>query len=274
MSQITETVLRSSASTTPRKLSSAFKEFCSTVLQMHTIANKLGSTFRVFSDTGDIKLLKLGESEFASIVNRLKIYKDIFTMASEQKEIFNTVQEKQLLWFALRSLRLAPPAEFFNILQNDHIVEVYMGTRQVYRTFNYYSLCSYSLDELETTPWDDLFYRKDPTMVDKIFGDVKVALEENRIVYSEIPPHEVYERASALMHEFLYKLEFVAPLKDLDNNAKDCWIAVLSAKLVNAPSEEDRRKRQEEYEAKKFAEMTFIEGNVRPLFVNEQNSVE
>lgn len=266
MSQVTESILKNS-STTPRDLSSTFKEFCSHVLHMHTLAKKLGSDFRVFSDAGDIKLLKLEESEFQSITKRLKIYKDVFQMASEQKEIFNDIQEKQLLWFALRSLRLAPPAEFFNILKDNHIVEVYMGTRQVYRTFNYYSLCSYSLDELETTPWDKLFARKDPTVVEKIFGDVAVSLAERRIVHSEIPPHSVIETASALKNEFMYKLEFVAPLTDLDQNAQDCFVAVLSAEIVNTPDEAERSRRQEEYESKRFTEEKFLTSNVRPLFV-------
>ena len=266
MSQGTESILKNLIPAT-RELSSTFKDFCSTVLKMHSLAAKLGSDFRVFSDTGDIKLLKLEESEFASITKRLKIYKDVFQMASEQKELFNDVQEKQLLWFALRSLRLAPPAEFFNILQNNHIVEVYMGTRQVYRTFNYYSLCSYSLDELETTPWDKLFARKDPTVVEKIFGDVAVSLAERRIVYSEIPPHAVVETASALKNEFMYKLEFVAPLTDLDHNAQDCFVAVLSAELVNTPDEAERRRRQDDYESKRFTEEKFLTNNIRPLFV-------
>ena len=253
-------------STNPETRDLTFKEFCATTLQMHKLAANLNSTFRVFSDLNNIKLLNLSHSEFESISNRLKIYREVFEMASAQKELFNTVQEKQLLWFALRSLRLAPPAEFFNILQNDHIVEVYMGARQVYRTFNYYSLCSYSLDELETTPWDQLFARKDPTVVEKIFGDVAVALQERRIVHSEIPPHSVVETASALKNEFMYKLEFVAPLTDLDNDAKDCFVAVLSAQLVNAPDEKERAKRQEEYETKRFKEQAFLADNVRPLF--------
>lgn len=241
-----------------KDLTNTFEEFCATTLQMHTIAEKLGSAVRVFSDLENIKLSNLPESEFQSISNRLRIYRDVFQMASEQKEIFNAVQEKQLLWFALRSLRLAPPSEFFNILKNDHIVEVYMGNRQVYRTFNYYSLCSYSLDELETTPWDQLFARKDPSVVEKIFADVALALKEHRIVHSEIPPHSVVEIASALQNEFMYKLEFIVPLTDLDNDAQDCFAAVLSAQLVNTPSEAVRRERQEAYEFKRFAERQFL----------------
>lgn len=266
MSQLTESILKNTASPATRDVSTTFKEFCATTLQMQHLAAKLNSVFRVFSDFENIKLLKLADSEFESIANRLKIYRDVFKMASQQKELFNTVQEKQLLWFALRSLRLAPPAEFFNILKNDHIVEVYMGTRQVYRTFNYYSLCSYSLDELETMPWDQLFARKDPTVVEKIFADVAVALKERRIVYSEIPPHSVVETASALQNEFLYKLEFVAPLTDLDHNAQDCFVAVLSAELVNTPPEAVRLQRQEEYENKRFNEEKFLKNNIRPLF--------
>lgn len=266
MSQVMESILKKSTTSATSDISNAFKEFCATVLQMHRLAAQLGSTFRVFSETSDIKLLKLPESEFTSIVSRLKIYKDVFQMASEQKDLLNTVQEKQLLWFALRSLRLAPPAEFFNILQDNHIVEVYMGTRQVYRTFNYYSLCSYSLDELETTPWDQLFARKDPTVLEKLFADVAVALKDRRIVYSETPPHSVVETASALKNEFMYKLEFVAPLTDLDHNAQDCFVAVLSAKLVNTPTEIIRQQRQEDYESKRFKEEQFLQSNVRPLF--------
>lgn len=230
---------------------------------MHTVAAKLNSIFRVFSDFDKIKLLNLPETEFKSISSRLKIYQDVFQMASEQKELFNAVQEKQLLWFAMRSLRLAPPSEFFNILQNNHIVEIYTGTRQVYRTFNYYSLCSYSLDELETTPWDQLFARKDPTVVEKIFADVAVALQERRIVYSDIPPHWVVETASALQNEFMYKLEFVVPLTDLDDNAQDCFAAVLSAELVNTPSEVVQRQRQEAYEMKRLKEQEFLAKNAR-----------
>lgn len=225
---------------------------------MHTIAEKLGSPLRVFSDFENIKLLSLPESEFKSILNRLKIYRDVFQMASEQKELFNAVQEKQLLWFALRSLRLAPPSGFFNAIKDDQLVEVYMGTRQVYRTFNYYSLCSYSLDELETTPWDQLFTREDPRLVEKIFAEVAVALTERHIVYSEIPAHPVAEAASALQNEAMYKLECIVPLTDLDNNAQDCFAAVLSAQLINTPSEAIRRERQEAYELRRFTEKQIL----------------
>lgn len=243
---------------TTNNVENTLADFCATALQMHSIAEKLGTPFRVFSDLDNIKLLKLPDSEFTAIANRLKVYRDVFQMASEQKELFNAVQEKQLLWFALRSLRLAPPCEFFNNLKNDYIVEVYMGTRQVYRTFNYYSLCSYSLDELETTPWDQLFKREDPTIVERILADVATALRERRTVYSNIPQHPVTEASSALLNEVMYKLECIVPLTDLDNDAQDCFAAVLSAQLISTPSEEVRRERQEAYELKRFAERQIL----------------
>lgn len=242
--------------------SMTFKSFCSTALDMHMLAAKLGSNFRVFSDLSETKLLHLPESELTAITKRLKIYKDVFQIASEQKEIFNNIQEKQLLWFALRSLKLVPPSDFFNILQSNHVVEVYMGHRQVYRTFNFYSLCSYSLDELETTHWEQLFIRQDPTIVEKIHAELAVALAERRTVHSQIPCHHVVEANSAFRNEVMYEFAFIAPLTDLNGDAQDCFMAVSSIKLVNTTNEFERRRRQEEYESKRFAELNFLTNNV------------
>lgn len=179
-------------------------------------------------------------------------------MGATQQELFNSTQEKQLLWFALKSLRLAPPAEFFNILQNDHFVEVYMGERQVYRTFNYYSLCSYSLDVLENTPWEQLFTREDPSVVECIIKEIKLALNERQIVHSKVPEHLVIETASPLRNEILYKLKAIVPLNDLTHNAQDCFLTVISAKLVNTPIEVIRQRILEEHELNRLRQKTAL----------------
>ncbi len=81
-----------------------------------------------------------------------------------------------------------------NDMVDHHIVEIHsLSHKQIFRTVNFYSLCSYDLGSLTFIPWDELFYRPEE-IVEKIFSLIDSVLQ-NRVEYmvTNVPKHPVLE---------------------------------------------------------------------------------
>lgn len=69
-----------------------------------------------------------------------------------------------LAWAALKILGLRPPDDAFATILDTHIVEIYnTNFTQVFRSFNFFNFVSYSLDELMTHHFSDLYTRTGST---------------------------------------------------------------------------------------------------------------
>lgn len=182
-------------------------------IQIQTVHQKLDPCF-----------LKLNPSEQDSILSGLRLYQTLLQQVTEE----GYAEEKKLLWYALKKLRLVSTSNMMDLIEDGDLVEVYMGTRQVYRTFNYYNLCSYSLDELASMPWDQLFHRP-PEITAQIFNEIGAALQGRKVMISETPQHVVEELLSPNKYKFKYQLKYIVPLVDLETRREDCVLGVIKA---------------------------------------------
>ncbi|NJL24241.1 MAG: hypothetical protein HC902_03040 [Calothrix sp. SM1_5_4] len=68
----------------------------------------------------------------------------------------------------MRELGLRPTADLFGELDKSDIIEIYSEEHiQLFRTFNMFECISYSLDELFSYEWWDLFQR-DPAITEQL----------------------------------------------------------------------------------------------------------
>lgn len=71
---------------------------------------------------------------------------------------------QSLTWAALKVLGLIPPKDAFSHLEDTHIVEIYSPNfTQIFRSLNFFKFVSYSLDELMTYHFSDLYTRSGTT---------------------------------------------------------------------------------------------------------------
>jgi hypothetical protein len=227
-----------------------YREFLKSCDGMGNLASRLGIQVQPVMNESAPHFLKLPLSDQAAVLERLKIYSSLLELSANEE----LLDEKRLLWFALSRLRLRPPSNLLDLVGENDLVEVYVGARQVYRSFNYYNYCSYSLDELETVPWNLLFAR-DEHYTEQIFAEVKEALDSRKILTSRVPSHEVREIASAFQNKFLYQLKYLIPLKDMENDSQDCMVCILKAEVLESPQQAERSAKLEAYLNRRLKEI-------------------
>lgn len=207
------------------------QEFMDVCEKIKKIATQMNITVHACQGTEPSNFIALSTAEQKGILERLKIYSDLFELCYEEEKEKEVIEEQRLLWFALNRLKLSPSSDLFGKLKENDLFEVYVGEKQVYRSFNYYNYCTYTFDELVAVPWEFLFSR-DESLTKDIFAEVFECLQTNKLCESKTPYHEVSEIKSISRKKFLYKLRFVAPLKSVDGCLKDTFVAVINAEVI------------------------------------------
>ncbi len=226
-----------------------FKAFLEASDSVRTLAARLGISVLPVLDLENPSFLRLNTADQAAVLERLKIYSGLLEQASSAE----LLDEKKLLWFALSRLRLAPPSDLLDMMQEGDLIEVYVGDRQVYRSFNYYNYCSYSLDELETIPWSELFAR-DEQWTNEIFKEIGSCLGTRKVITSQVPAHEVREIRSAYKNKFLYQLKYIVPLNDKEGGKPDCILGILRAQVLDGVHTAEREAQVKKYFERRLAE--------------------
>lgn len=103
----------------------------------------------------------------------IQLYSDSL---SEAREHYRDQVSLKSLWLFLNKLRWNYPDNLFDTIKSDDIIEVYTAQHiQVFRSYLFFQHCSYSLTELLTKPWFELF-RKDPEIEKESFTLVERVL--------------------------------------------------------------------------------------------------
>lgn len=199
--------------------------------EFNQAANRYDPHLKVFIRPALMRFQKLTPTEQINLIKSFKVFQGIL----ESIDVSEPINDKVLLWRALKSLGLSPSSEVMDLINEGDFIEVYMGDKQVYRSFNYYSVCSYPIDFLNSVPWELLFERdKDKTM--GIFEEIYKVVTTRKILESKIGPHEIHEKCSLTMNKFRYNLRYICPLKDLENDRPDCFLGIIEAKLLSGKS--------------------------------------
>jgi hypothetical protein len=119
-----------------------------------------------------------------------------------------------LMWAALKEFGLRPPSDLFGHIDGLCVLEVHSSEGiQIFRNFAFYKYCSYSLEELYTTPWFHLFERDEAITSQMIELATKVFSGEiKHTVPMDLPLHEVRERHSPRQNRVKLDMRWIAPL--------------------------------------------------------------
>ena len=122
----------------------------------------------------------------------------------------------------LRSNKLSAPKDFYSELKSDDIIEVYTVSDivQQWRSLNFHKHCSYSLRELLSTPFHELFSRPE-SINKKIIEGVGVVAKTQSIYKPKVEDHFLTELSKK--RRFLVKMGILAPLFDKIKILNTLW---------------------------------------------------
>lgn len=136
------------------------------------------------------------------------------------------------VWRAFRKLGYVPRADVFNFMSDDDLVEIYSkDNKQLYCNFKFFECCSYTLEELYSLEWWNL-YERDPAMTSKIFNAASKVISGD-VTESYVPqvePHLLKEIRSEEKRVFMQQIKLMSPLKR--DKRVDAILVIESATLV------------------------------------------
>jgi PAS domain-containing protein len=103
------------------------------------------------------KMLSLAPEKRDLIINQFTAYYDVCARALAQKA---NCDDRTMAWSMLVKMRLVPLSDVFDHIRPGDVIEIYNeDSVQVFRSFSFFKLISYTLEELFVHEWWELYRR-------------------------------------------------------------------------------------------------------------------
>ncbi|HEX7675704.1 MAG TPA: hypothetical protein VF412_16125 [Bdellovibrio sp.] len=162
-------------------------------------------------------------------VTALELYNDILLSCEAQKLDFtNSVQ---LVKGALKKLRMVLPDDQMALIDSNDFIEIYtLDFIAAFKTPNFWGTGSYSLDEVFSYPYDELFERDEfyQAAINRVVQ--KIMTGEQSFIQNPIPTHTARERRGSAAAQISYK--YIATVQDPDDGHMVGVIVVCDLKRV------------------------------------------
>lgn len=195
-----------------RALADASHAFVSLAECLQALAKREGMSVRPYDGPAPRSFLNLDLTSQQQVLGRLALYVEICEAVTNGG--YSLHDDRQMLWAAIKRLKLRPSAELFGTFDDDDVIEVYLVPQmvQIFRSFRFFSLCSYSLDDLLCRPWWDLYERSD-AVTERLMATAETGIARGEgITHYDVGPHIMRERDSPGRFSSLQELRFMAPL--------------------------------------------------------------
>lgn len=139
--------------------------------------SRYGHSVQELGPSGTSRFGTLPVVDQLSILKSLEDHNQLLEASISHEPEFRD-RKHSLVWGALKVLGLIPPADAFQHIESNHLVEIYNSNfGQVFRSLNFLLFVSYSIDELMTYHWQELYERTGDTtkemlaMIDVVRAD-------------------------------------------------------------------------------------------------------
>lgn len=152
----------------------------------------LGEEHALKGDYSGFAFSKVPAEYQLPVLNALKEWVEFYELHASGAN----VSDKQLLWRFLSVFRLTPDPDFFGMIDDDTCVEALNRSGlQTFRSLSFMDVCSYSLDEVVSVPWQYL-YSRDEGITERYMG-LQKSIADGTLKHTDlrtlIPPHQVCE---------------------------------------------------------------------------------
>ncbi len=165
-----------------------------------------------------------------AVISNIKFY---YELCLEQvAEGYSLKDNPSFIWRAFRHFGYTPTSDLFAQIENHHIIEIYTDEGiQVFRNLKYFEYCSYTLEELYTLEWYNL-YERSLEMQSMAFESISKIFKGEQLTNfnPEMPKHIVKELQSSERLVMEYGLDLMGPL--FQNKKPKAAIVLETARLL------------------------------------------
>lgn len=124
--------------------------------------------------------------------------------------------DAQVLWRMFKALRVHPCGELMNAFDPGDVIEIYdTDFTQVYRNLAFFSVCSYTLDELLSRPFFELFRRDEKVTGELIkIGAQMIGGQLDGVHQWSMDVHKTQEMESPALYQVEVQEKIASPLQD------------------------------------------------------------
>jgi hypothetical protein len=176
------------------------------------------------------------------IVEVLEKICSIYQAVLNEKQ--NIRNASSVIWMAFKALDIVPPSDFFDKVSSDDVVEIYSSDGlHRFANFKFFELCSYTLEQIYTLPWTEMWSRPDSAIESIKSHVIKVLHPDQRCTFLvNDEAHVVTEISSPFKWQIHYRPKYFAPLLDKTSRTKVGFVLVEAAHLLTnvvLPEEEE-----------------------------------
>lgn len=179
------------------------------------LAKRYGYPLEPFARHGKSRFLGFSKERQAAVLNGLWLQ-----LASYNDCIENNLDigrgGSKIAWWAIRDLKLRPLSDLFSSISDNDVIEIYDANHvQIFRSFNFLQGVSYSLDELLTYEWWELYLR-DHEVTSNMVETVTHMLrsDSHQTIARPFPRHYLSERFSIRKKRAEIESRLLSPLFD------------------------------------------------------------
>jgi PAS domain-containing protein len=209
------------------------------LLKMVEIADRHGVELRPFAGDYPARFAGLPEEVQQGTLEHFRRYVEVCEQMV--KDSGGIDDDAQLLWRMFRQIGARPAAELMDAIDSGDVVEIYRPDYvQVFRNLAFYSMCSYTLDDLLCRPFWELF-RRDPAVNEELMriGTGIFSGQLNGIQRWKVGIHSFDEIDSLGRNRLTMQEKIVSPLTDGQGTVIACITTsrILSCVRTAAPTE-------------------------------------
>jgi hypothetical protein len=134
-------------------------------------------------------------------------------LEAEQRVPFDIDDCSHLLHLAVKSMGLSIDSSFYEQVSRSDIVEIYGHDHvQIFRSFNFFRICSYDLDDVLSHQWFEL-YERDESITNALLETWYEHIGSSRSVTKmSVAPHVMRERFSKNRNAVFMKFKYIATI--------------------------------------------------------------
>ena len=177
---------------------------------LSTLLSHFGYSVKAYSDESLPLFRNLSAKQQGDILNTLDAY--LYSLRSEYVQ-GSFSAERFVIQFLFR-IGIAPTDELSESLRNERFIQIYNADQiQIFRSLACYERCSFTLEQMTTRPWFELWER-DSLFYFALFGLAATALKIIKFtkLRLDFPHHRVTEIDSMESYSFDYKIKSLSAL--------------------------------------------------------------
>lgn len=169
----------------------------STITKLSSTLEKYGHSVAPYSNQALLKLASISPEHKSEMTKRFDLWNQwIQPEASTENYPYPTNSEKERAFAekALRHYNLNVDENFWKTLEDDQVIEIYgKDMIQLYRSFNFFKYCGYSLLDISVNEWY-VFWNRPTQIIRAMEQEVAHTLQNNLGVHkSTVPQHLLTE---------------------------------------------------------------------------------